>query len=529
MDFSRINKKQEAKKHTMRHYARRIIFSGVWLIAVMILFQVLLLLDFFSKLGQNSPYVMQALATLGVGVMIYIINEKSNPAYKIAWIIPIMLFPLVGSLLYLFVKFNVGTLGPKRILKKILKETEEYSHTEPNVKKHVEQEDISVIKLSNYIEKAGGYPTWGNTDMKYFSAGEKVIDTLLEELGKAEKFIFLEYYIVEEGILWNRILKILEQKAKDGLDVRILYDDLGCVATLPRNYHIRLRKKGIKARKYATLIPILSTHINNRDHRKMIVIDGKTAFSGGMNLSDEYINAYEKYGYWKDNAFLIKGEAVHNFTLMFLQMWNTMSVDKKEDYKKYLIREKKQEVISEKGYVIPYGDGPHQVEDVAKHIYMDVIHRAKEYIYIMTPYLILDHEMQQALMHASRSGIDVRIIMPHIPDKKYVFDIGRTHYPQLLRSGVQIYEYLPGFVHSKTFLSDDEIAVAGTINLDFRSLYLKYECGTLFYKTSGINQIKADFLDTFDKSQRVGLEEYDKTSMFHRMIGRILRVFGPLM
>ncbi|MGN0306689.1 MAG: phospholipase D-like domain-containing protein, partial [Lachnospiraceae bacterium] len=254
------------------------------------------------------------------------------------------------------------------------------------------------------------------------------------------------------------------------------------------------------------------------------------------NLADEYINAYEKYGHWKDNGFLIKGDAVYNYTLMFLQMWNVNSGSGEEDYKKYLAlgpvtaqnRRDKQKESSE-GYVIPYGDGPHQLEDVAKNIYMDILAGTKEYVYIMTPYLILDYEMQQSLEHAAKCGADVRIIMPHIPDKKVVFYIGRTYYSQLISSGVKIYEYTPGFVHSKTFLSDDELATVGTINLDFRSLYLHYECGALFYKTEALEKIKEDFINTFDKCQPITLADYYGFPLWQRVVGRILRVFGPLL
>lgn len=542
MEFSEINKKLEAKKHTMLHYVRRIIFSGVWLSVVLILLQFLILLDIFVKVGQHSPYIMEALTVLGVLVMIYIINEKSNPAYKIAWIIPIMIFPLIGSMLYLFVRLNFGTLAPKSILNKILKDTKKYAITEETIKEALKKEETSVQKLVSYIENEGGYPVWNNTQMEYFSIGDDALEPIIEELKKAKEYIFLEYYIIEEGIFWNQILEVLEEKAKQGLEVRVMYDDFGCVALLPRKYHMLLKKKGIKVKKYAKLTPFLSTHLNNRDHRKMIIIDGKTAFSGGINLADEYINAYEKYGHWKDNGFLIRGDAVHNYTLMFLQMWHSVSVERKEDYEKYLTRscltdhsrnlktnENMEEIIKITGYVIPYGDGPHQIENVAEQVYIDIINRAKNYLYIMTPYLILDYEMQQDLMHAAKCGVDVRIIMPHIPDKKTVFYIGRTYYPHLIRAGVKIYEYTPGFIHSKTFLSDDELAVVGTINLDFRSLYLHYECGTLFYKNAGIQSIKEDFETTFAKCQQITLEDYYKLPIIQKAIGRVLRVFGPLM
>lgn len=545
MVFSEINKKLEAKKHTTLHHAKRIGFSGVWLTAVLLIVQIIMLLDIFMRFGQHSPYIFEILSLVSSAVMVYIINDKSNPAYKIAWIIPVMLMPLFGGVLYLFVKLNFGALAPKRVLNRNLDRTKKYAKTSDEVRAGIEKEEASFGKLADYIEQTGGYPAWGNTSVSYYALGDDTMEVLVEELKKAKEYIFLEYFIIEEGIFWNQILEILEEKAKEGLDVRVMYDDFGCVALLPRKYHMLLKQKGIRCRKYAALTPVLSTHLNNRDHRKMIVIDGVTAFSGGINLADEYINAYDKYGHWKDNGFLLKGDGVYNYTMMFLQMWNINSASAEEDFSIYLEKRPlkgeestaKQERLSEEeysswqhpGYVIPYGDGPHQLEDVAKNVYMDILNRTRKYVYIMTPYLILDYEMQQALEHAAKCGVDVRIIMPHIPDKKMVFYIGRTYYPQLIRAGVKIYEYTPGFVHSKTFLSDGDMATVGTINLDFRSLYLHYECGTLFYKTEGLDKIKEDFQDTFEKCQPVNMQDYYRFPLRQRMAGRVLRVFGPLL
>lgn len=542
MELQTVNEKIENGRHTMKHYARRILFSGVWITALLIILEFLLLIGVFLAFSEYSEFLLEAMVITGVIVMIYIINEKSNPAYKIAWIIPIMLFPLVGSMLYLFVKFNFGNVAAKGIVQKNIRATEKYAKTDQKIKEEIESEESKFLKVATYIENAGGYPAWKNTSLKYYPLGDDIYEPVLEMLENAEKYIFLEFFMIEEGKFWNSILEILERKAKEGLDVRLIYDDYGCVALLPRKYHVLLNKKGIKTKKYAALTPFLSTHLNNRDHRKMIIVDGKVVMSGGVNLCDEYINVYEKYGHWKDNGFIIRGDAVYNYVLMFLQMWHTMAGRAEEDYKKYLERksesgigieekQKTEEAVSETtypGYVIPYGDGPHQEENVAEQVYMDIINRATKYVYIMTPYLILDHEMKQSLMHASRSGVDVRIIMPHIPDKKAVFAVARTYYPQLIKSGVKIYEYTPGFVHAKTFLADDEVAVVGTINLDFRSMYLHYECGSLFYRTEGLMDIKADFEDMFEKCQQITMKDYYKFPLGHKLTGRILRIIGPL-
>ena len=550
MHAKEMNEKFEMKKHTVKHYAKRILFSGVWITALLIVIEFFMLLGTFYAFSEYSQFILEAMILTGVIVMVYIINERSNPAYKIAWIIPIMLFPLVGSMLYLFVKFNFGNIAAKGILQKNIKDTEKYAKTNITVRKEMGTEDSKFLKMAAYIENAGGYPAWKNTSVQYYPLGDEIHEPILEILESAKEYIFLEFFMIEEGRFWNSILEILERKAKEGLDVRLIYDDFGCVALLPRKYHVLLNKKGIKTKKYAAISPFLSTHLNNRDHRKMIIVDGKIAMSGGVNLCDEYINAYEKYGHWKDNGFIIRGDAVYNYVLMFLQIWYTMAKGALQDYEKYLERrsdfqenalkqkcqypdhlEEKDKNIGKQspGYVIPYGDGPHQEENVAEQVYMDIISSAAKYVYIMTPYLILDHEMKQNLMHASKSGVDVRIIMPHIPDKKAVFAVARTYYPQLLKSGVKIYEYTPGFVHAKTFLADDEVAVVGTINLDFRSMYLHYECGSLFYRTEGLNDIKADFVDMFEKCQEITMKDYYKFSILQKLEGRVLRIIGPLL
>ena len=304
-----------------------------------------------------------------------------------------------------------------------------------------------------------------------------------------------------------------------------MYDGFGCAALLPRNYTEVLKAKGIQARCFSKIYPFLSTHYNNRDHRKIIVVDGKCAFTGGINLCDEYINAIEKYGHWKDNVVMVKGEAVKGFTLLFMQTWNSVAYKHGIDYESYLTAYP----VEEKGYVIPYGDGPYQQECVAENVYLDILANATDYVYIMTPYLILDHEMENALAHAAKSGIDVRIILPHIPDKKIAFYIARTYYPKLLAAGVKIYEYTPGFIHSKTFLCDDKIATVGTINLDFRSLYLHYECGCVFYKKDGIKDIRQDFEETFTKSIAVNRDYYELIPLWQRAAGRLLRIFGPIL
>ena len=348
-----------------------------------------------------------------------------------------------------------------------------------------------------------------------------------EELRKAEKFIFLEYFIVEEGKMWNEILEILEQKVKEGVEVRFLYDGMCSIMLLPYSYPKKLRQMGIQCKMFSPIKPMLSTHQNNRDHRKILVIDGHTAFTGGVNLADEYINEKVRFGHWKDTAVMLKGDAVRSFTLMFLQMWN-IDVRKPEEYEKYLLppsAEKREEM----GFVCGYGDSPFDGENIGEQVYMELLHTAKRYVHIMTPYLILDNAMIRALTYAAKSGIETIIIMPHIPDKLYAYLLARTYYEELIRAGVQIYEYTPGFVHAKVFVSDDEKAVVGTINLDFRSLYLHFECAAMMMQNPVIQDVEADFQNTLQKCQKMTLEDCRHYNVFKRMTGRILRIFAPLM
>ena len=515
---------RQAIKHTTLHYFKRMVFSGFLVTALLLLAQIWLLFSVFFWLDSYAKLYYEGSVILALICMVLIINDDSNPAYKIAWTIPIILFPVAGTLLFLYFKYNFGTAAIKKVALEIGKETRRFSGTDEIVKKEIRENGQDIGRLADYLEKYGA-AAYRNSSMEYFPLGDEAMDTILDELEKAEKFIFIEFFMVEEGIFFDNVLAILEQKVKEGVEVRFMYDDIGCVALLPRDYAERLKLKGIHARTFSHVYPFLSTHYNNRDHRKIIVVDGKTAFTGGINLCDEYINAYERYGHWKDNFVMVKGDAVKGFTLLYMQTWNSVAYKKGIDYASYLDTCP----VESDGFVIPYGDGPYQEENVAENVYLDIIYNARKYVYIMTPYLILDHEMECAITHAARSGVDVRIILPHIPDKKTPYYIARTYYRKLLAAGVKIYEYKPGFIHSKTFICDDILATVGTINLDFRSLYLHYECGCLFYKKEGIQYIYRDFTDTFPKCIPVNRDYYELIPLWQRVYGRIMRIFGPLM
>jgi len=359
----------------------------------------------------------------------------------------------------------------------------------------------------------------------YYPLGEDFFEALLPELEKAEKFIFMEYFLVSEGHMWNSILEILERKVADGVEVRFLYDGMNAFTNLPYSYPKELEKRGIRCKMYAPVRPFISTHYNNRDHRKITVIDGHTAFTGGINLEDRYINIDSPYGHWKDTAIMLKGDAVRSFTLMFLQMWN--ATEREQTYQPYLSAPVESRQCE--GFVIPYGDGPKDQENVGEMVYLSMIHSAKNYLYIMTPYLIPDGEVITALKFAAKRGVDVRLILPGISDMKTTQIMARGFYRELTESGVKIYEYTPGFVHAKVFLSDDLHAVVGTINLDYRSLRHHFECAAYLYRLPVLENIKEDFCKTQEQCQRIYMEDIQNFSRFSRLIACFLRFAAPLL
>ena len=343
---------------------------------------------------------------------------------------------------------------------------------------------------------------------------------------KAEKFIFLEYFIVEKGYMWAKILEVLQRKVAEGVEVRLMYDGTCAFNYLPYRYPDEIKKMGIQCKMFSPILPVLSTHYNNRDHRKILVIDGKVGFTGGVNIGDEYINRRSPFGHWKDTAIMLEGDGVEGLTQMFLQMWNV--TEKCEDFGKYLQKENCG-IQDDSGFILPFGDSPFDRELIGETVYMDIINRAEDYVHIMTPYLIIDHEMETALCYAAKRGVDVKLILPHIPDKKMPFALAKTHYPQLLKAGVRIFEYTPGFVHAKVFSSDGRKAVVGTINLDYRSLYLHFEDGVWIYRNQVIYDIKKDFTDTLEYCNPVSLEFCRGRNIAVRAMQSILRLFAPML
>ncbi|MEG0829390.1 MAG: cardiolipin synthase [Anaerovoracaceae bacterium] len=518
------------KRFWERNIISRFVFSRLLLTIILLLIQVALLIGIFLLLESYAKYILGGFTLLSAAVLIHIINSPINPAYKLAWILPVALVPVMGTLLYLFVQTNIGTTAPKVILEHVLAETKEFTKTKPEVTEALKEENSIVSEVASYMENIGEYPTYQNTAIEYHPSGEAAFDSMKKALEGAKDFIFMEYFIIAEGKMWDELLEILERKAKEGLEIRLMYDDLGCIALLPRTYLKTLKEKGIKAKAFAQLMPFLSTHYNNRDHRKITVIDGQVAFNGGINLADEYINEREVFGHWKDTSYKVLGDAVKSYTLMFLQLWNVSEKRGSENYARYInIDAARPSGDRGDGYVMPYGDGPHRVENTAENVYMDILNSSKKYVHIMSPYLILDNEMLQAILHGAKRGVEVKLLLPEIPDKWFANVIARSYYPEMIEAGVKIYQYTPGFVHAKMFVADDEVAVVGTINLDFRSLYLHYECAGFFYKNPVVHDIKKDFDETFAQSRQMTLEDYKNISWFNRTSGRVLRIISPLL
>ncbi len=500
----------------------RMIFSRMGLVLAMLLLNVGLLFYLFYRFEEFLPHFYGGSAVLMAVVVLILINSTMDATAKITWLVVIMLAPVFGALLFLFVSKEVGHRAMAKRVQAIQKETQSLLPEGEALQELLEQEP-GAGSMARYVYRISGCPVYKNTDVTYFPLGEDKFQRLLSELEKAEKFIFLEYFIVDEGIMWGRILDILARKAAAGVDVRIMYDGACEFLLLPKGYPKKLKALGIQCKVFSPAMPFVSTHYNYRDHRKILVIDGHTGFTGGVNLSDEYINIGSKFGHWKDTAVMLRGEAVNSLTLMFLQMWH---LDEKVGrYSEYLTSPKQ----SATGFVMPYGDSPLDSERMGQQVYMDILARAKRYVHIMTPYLILDQEMENALKYAAARGVDVKIIMPGIPDKRAVNILGKTYYKTLLDSGVQIYEYSPGFVHAKVFVSDDKEAVVGTINLDYRSLYHHFECAAYMYGTECISDIQEDYQDTLQKCRIVTLETVKREKWYNKAIGYLLKVAAPLL
>lgn len=494
----------------------KLIFSKAAIVALAILLQVgvvSLAVVFFYEYYLIFQVIS---AVLGVLALISIINARSMPEIKLPWALIVCIFPVFGLTLYFL--FSQNKLS-RKLRRKHNSLAKEYLNTCTLC-----QETFSG-KLPQYLISVANAPAFCDTAVTYFPFGEEMFVSLLADLRRAERFIFLEFFIIEPGKMWNSILEILREKAANGVDVRVLYDDIGCASHLKNNYYQKLRKMGISAHKFNPFVPVITGIHNNRDHRKIVVIDGEIAYTGGVNLADEYINEKHPFGKWKDSAVRIEGSAVNNFTVLFLENY-VMTTGEKEDLSPYLLAKPK---FGETGIVQPFGDGPPPVykDLIAENVFLQLIENATKFIYITTPYLIIDYALRRALIAAAKRGVTVCIITPGIPDKRVIFAITRSHYPELLKAGVRIYEYSPGFIHSKLLIADGKTAFCGTVNFDYRSLVHHFECGALFYEHPVITSIKDDFEKTLLECREI--DKHFKQNPFVAFFCALSAIFAPLL
>ena len=504
----------------------QIIFGRTGIIIVSLIVQILFLFAAFYKLEGFLPYFWGGNTLLSAAVVLFLFGNDDNPTIKLTWFFILAVLPVFGLILYVYIKTDLGHRLMIRRYNDILSQTEHFAPSESACSKEELPEELQ--SLASYLNSCG-FPCYQNTQAQYFPLGDDAFAVMCDELQKAEHFIFLEYFIIEEGDVWGRILKILEEKVRAGVEVRVLYDGTCTFYRLPYGYPKRMEALGIHCKMFAPLRPLVSTYYNNRDHRKIAVIDGHIGFTGGVNLADEYANLVRVYGVWKDTAVRLEGEAVRSLTLMFLQMWGMDEREPDTDsYGRYL-RVPQRPLPEASGYVLPYADSPLDDERVGECVYLDILNHAERYVRIMTPYLILDETMIMALTFAAKRGVDVELILPHVPDKKFAFALAKGHYRELLDAGVKIYEYTPGFVHAKVFVSDDRKAVVGTINLDYRSLYLHFEDAVYLYDCPCIKDIVADFDATRAQSQIVTHGDLARIPLHTRIAAALLKLVAPLM
>jgi len=491
-----------------------------------ILIELVLVFGIILYMSQIAPIIWVTLVFLiSVATVIAIVNRSMSPESKVTWLI-VTFVPVFGPLLYLM-------FGERRLSKKELKQLQELNsiafHENNGRQLHLQlqETDKSAYGIINaLLHMDSNAEVYDHTDSQFFANGEEMWQQMLEDLKRAEKFIFLEYYIVDEGLMWDSILEILEEKAAQGVEVKMLYDDIGCMATLPGDYTVHLRSKGIDAHKFNKVIPRMTVAYNNRDHRKILVIDGQISYTGGINLADEYINHIERFGHWKDSGIRIDGPATQAFTRLFLMNWY-INRGEISDFDQYHLEN---QTRFGSGLCIPYGSGPKPIykTKVGKIVYQNLINQAEDFVYITTPYLIIDYDLTEDIKNAAMRGVDVRIVTPHIPDKKLIQLVTRGAYPDLLSAGVRIFEYTPGFIHSKQMIVDDRFAAVGTINLDYRSLVHHYENAVLLYKTESIADIRQDFEEIFEQSQEIFSDTINPT-WYQMMIKEVTQLFAPML
>ena len=508
---------------------KQFVYSKRFIAGILALFQLWLFFFLTTKLYTVGSTAYTLLTIFSILIMLYILEKDNmNPSYKIIWIIIMVFFPVSGALFYFLFGDTKLTRKQQKGIRQLEDKIRRHMTPNPYIIEKLSKIDRSIGKQAFFLERNGHAPAYENTAVKYYDMGAAMFRDMLADLKNAKESIFMQYFIIDEGFMWGSILDILKEKAAAGVDVRLIYDGWGCLINLPEVYEKQLREWGIKT--YIFNDVKFSMHLgdylmlNHRDHRKITVIDSTIAYTGGINIADEYINVIERFGVWKDTGFRMEGDAVWSMTTTFLNTWEGVAKSK-EDYNKFRPRYS----MESDGYVQPYYDTPLDKINLCENSYLSVINNAKDYVYIATPYLIIDNELITALTVAAQSGVDVRIVVPGIPDKWYVYYVTQSYYRTLLKAGVKIYEYIPGFIHAKMYASDDIQAIVGGANTDYRSMYLNYENCCSFYGGSIVDRVKKDFEDTFSKSRQVTITDVNKTGFFKRLLQLFLRVLSPMM
>ncbi len=503
----------------------RMVFSRAGMIALLVLVEMALTFALLLYTAEAWPPIFGGTMALSLCMAFYLLNIRMDPTAKITWLIVFTLLPVFGALFFLYTRSDLGHRALRRRTARAAARGVRDLPKNSSAADAFAQAAPRAAALATYLEKSGYYPVYQGTEVTYFPSGEEKFAAMLQELEKAESFIFLEYFIIAEGEMWGQVLEVLARRAAAGVTVRVMYDGTCEFTSLSRDYPARLQKLGIACRAFAPIKPFISTHYNYRDHRKILVVDGRVAFTGGVNLADEYINRLPRFGHWKDTAIMLRGDAVASFTRMFLDMWD---LDRKEeDIAPYL--SPSLPVAGAGGFVLPYADCPLDQYKVGERVYIDMLSRAERCVKIMTPYLILDGEMENAILYAAERGVAVTLILPGIPDKKMPYVLARTYFPALLAAGVKLYEYTPGFLHAKVVAVDGKEAVVGTINLDYRSFYHHFECAAYLYDPPCMADIEADFAATLEKCSPITQDTVKKERLSVRLLGALAKAIAPLL
>ncbi len=520
------------KKASRKNGILRLVFAAI---AILLegAFLLVILYAVPANYAEAITIISRALAFI---LVLAIYSQKKTGSIKMPWMILILTLPVVGLALYLLIGLSGSTRRMRKRYEKADAELFTYLKQDEDILKRLEAAAPSCCSISRYLLRQAGYPVFRGTKATYYRDAADGLEAQKKALRNAKHFIFMEYYAIEDSVSWQSVEEILEQKARDGVEVRVFYDDIGSIGYVNLDFVKKLEQKGIRCRAFNPMMPILNMFLNNRDHRKMTIVDGRIGFTGGYNMADEYFNITSPYGHWKDTGLRLEGDAVRSMTVTFLEMWNAVRSDDRDDgdMAGYLPEagtplEKAALEAAGTGYVQFYADNPMDQKAIGEDVYISMISRAQRYLYLMTPYLIITDEMSHALGLAAKRGVDVRIVTPGIPDKKLVYQLTRSFYHRLTSDGVRIFEYTPGFCHAKMCVSDDIAATCGTINLDYRSLYHHFEDGCFLIGNEAVTAIRDDFLDTFLLCEEVTEKYRSGRSAVLRVGQLVLRLFAPLL